>query len=160
MEKSKNCSYSLNFIKFIFKKCPMPTGRTIEFICRTLNFAEFLWFSGKEKYLDTINLSFSNFDEYIHKILTREYEIYMHIGGLPGIVNTYLQKNNLYLVFESLLNNIYKYADRFISNTKDLTRSRTIQFGSLAQHCLKTIANLVLFQLQIALYFLLTLLPT
>jgi len=122
---------------------PMPTGRTVEFVCRPLNFREFLKFSGKENYLDAID--FLNFDENIHKILLAEYETFMQIGGMPGIVNTYIQKNNLYLVYESLLNNIYKDADRFISNFKDLNRSRTIQYGSLAEHCLKTIANLVAF---------------
>jgi predicted AAA+ superfamily ATPase len=121
---------------------PMPTGRVVEFVCRPLNFAEFLRFSGKDGYLDLLPGDLSRnepLDQNLHALLMSEFEKYLTIGGLPGIVNAYNSNDDYMLLFESLLNNFYRDADRFIAKHTDITRSRVVQYGSLMEHCLKTI---------------------
>ena len=126
---------------------PIPTGRVVELICRPLNFKEFLRFREKENYLEALDLDFEkeeySVDEHIHSILLKEYEYFLQIGGLPGIVKAFIQKQDFQLILESLLNNIYRDADRFIAKNSDIKRSKVVQYGSLVEHALKIIGHLV-----------------
>ena len=129
------------------KNVPMPVGRVVEFVCRPLSFQEFLRFRKKESYLKSVSLDGDKaptFDLNMHKILMSEYEIFMQYGGLPGIVNAFNNGENINLLFESFLNNLYRDADRFISATNSLRR-RSVQYGSLVGHVMKTIGELVAF---------------
>ncbi|MCK5808340.1 ATP-binding protein [bacterium] len=126
---------------------PMPVGRVVELVCRPLSFREFLRFRKKEGYLGLVTFESDGsgkFDENIHNILMEEYGIFMQYGGLPGIVNAFNDGENIPLIFESLLNNLYRDADRFISSTNSLRR-RSVQYGSLVGHVMKTIGERVAF---------------
>ena len=127
---------------------PMPTGRVVEMVCRPLSFSEFLRFCGKESYLDLLDrdaVAGGTIDNELHVLLMGEYERYLRVGGLPGMVNAMVAGEDLSVLFETLLNNVYRDADRFIAIDSDITRSRVVQYGSLVEHCLKTIAQHVSF---------------
>ncbi len=119
---------------------PMPTGRVLEIVMRPMNFNEFLRFSNKESYLDLIFDSNGVFDENIHNILMSQYEQFIFAGGLPGMVRAFIENEPLLIHYESLLNNFYRDADRYIHNDKE-TRSHAIQYGTLMEHCFKTIGH-------------------
>ena len=121
---------------------PMPVGRVIEFICRPLNFREFLRFKDKESYLELFDKNINtntNIDDKLHNLLMQEYELFIQIGGLPGIVNAFNNNNDIELLFESLLNNFYRDADRFINKEDNNFKRRVAQYGSLMEHCMKSI---------------------
>jgi hypothetical protein len=118
----------------------LPVGRTVEFICRPLNFQEFLRFRAKENYFDLIT-RYKSISPDIHQLLMDEYRIYLHIGGLPGIVNADTKNLDLVILFESLLNHIYRDADRFISPQENSRRSRIPQYGRILETVLKSIAH-------------------
>ena len=119
---------------------PLPVGRTLEFICRPLNFQEFLRFRSKENYFDLIS-DYNSVSPDIHQLLMDEYRIYLHIGGLPGIVTADSNNQDLVILFESLLNNIYRDADRFISPDENSRGSRIPQYGRILETVLKSIAH-------------------
>ena len=125
---------------------PIPTGRVIELICRPLNFREYLRFRKKENYLELLCFDFDKeniIDQNIHLLLLKEYEIFLQIGGLPGIVNAYNTKQDFTLLMETFLNNVYKDADRFMAKSVNMERTRAIQYGSLVEHILKMTGSLV-----------------
>lgn len=117
---------------------PMPVGRTVEIIVRPLNFREFLRFSKKENYLEYIN-DIENIPETIHTLILDEFRVFMQIGGLPGIVNAYRMKQDLIMYFESILNNLYRDADRFIHPEKDKI-GRHAQYGRIVETVMREVA--------------------
>lgn len=123
---------------------PMPVGRVLEIVMRPMNFREFLRFSNKENYFDLLFDSSGVLDENIHEILMSQYEQFIFAGGLPGIVSAYIEKEPLLIHFESLLNNFYRDADRYIHNDRE-NRTHAVQYGTLMEHCLKTIGHNVAF---------------
>jgi uncharacterized protein len=124
---------------------PMPTGRTVEFVLRPLSFFEFLGFRGKGNYLELLpeepGQDSEKFDVSIHEMLFREYELFCQTGGLPGIVNAFVARHDVQLLFESLLGNIYRDADRLIGRDVVQRGGRAAQYGSLVEHCLKSIGH-------------------
>lgn len=130
---------------------PMPAGRVVELVCRPLNFIEFLRFKGKDNYLELLPSRLDetfHIDVNLHNLLMAEYETFLQIGGLPGIVNAFVNNEDCLLLFDSLLNNYYRDADRYIYQETDITRSRVVQYGSLMEHCMKTIAQHIAFPTQ------------
>jgi uncharacterized protein len=122
------------------KGAPMPVGRTVDFVLRPLNFREFLRFRAKEHLLDLLNDPQPVPDE-IHHLLMDEYRIYLQIGGLPGIVSACSENRDLMLLFESLLNNMYRDADRFIDPLSNSPRGRIPQYGRILETVMKSIAH-------------------
>lgn len=119
---------------------PMPVGRTVEFICRPLNFREFLRFTGKGNLFDYVSKGLTISPE-IHQLLMDEYRSFLQIGGLPGVVTAYHQKREVHLLFESLLNNIYRDADRFIDPSNGAHTGRIPQYGRILENVMGTIAH-------------------
>lgn len=119
---------------------PLPVGRTVEFVCRPLNFSEFLRFRKKEHLLGLVDTKRS-FSREIHLLLLDEYRIFLQIGGLPGIVSATMERRDLPLLFESLLNNIYRDADRFIDPLSTGRRSRIPQYGRILESVMKAVAH-------------------
>lgn len=146
MWKDQRVIFSGSILSRLFRdNIPMPTGRVVEFVLRPLNFVEFLRFRNKENYLDLIPSDISEpIQKEIHDLFMSEYELFLSIGGLPGIVQAYQNKSDHLILFESLVNNFYRDADRFL-NDNGSERSSTVQYGSLLEHCLKTIGRHVAF---------------
>ncbi len=125
----------------LYKKVQaMPVGRTVEFICRPLNLREFLRFDGKEHLYDLVKNG-SSLSPDIHLLLMDEYRKYLQIGGLPGIVAAYAENRDLPILFESLLNNIYRDADRFIDPSTGARQSRIPQYGRILETAMNSIAH-------------------
>jgi predicted AAA+ superfamily ATPase len=123
---------------------PMPTGRTVELVCRPLNFREFLRFEDK---VDLLTLlpdeipKLTDFERPVHDLLMAEYERFLQIGGLPGIVQAALRQDDVRLLFDSYIANLYRDADRFIAQIDVERRGRTPAYGSVLEHALKSIAQ-------------------
>lgn len=143
--KEQQVIFSGSILSNLFEEnVPMPTGRVVELTMRPMNFNEFLRFQKKENYFELLHDSKGNFDEKIHDILMGLFNQFLFTGGLPGIVNAYNKKESIQIHLESLLNNIYRDADRHIDNNDD-KRAHTVQFGTLMEHCMKTIGHQVAF---------------
>ena len=143
--KNQRVIFSGSILSRLFRdNIPMPTGRVIEFILRPLNFVEFLRFRNKESYLELISQISEPVQKEIHELLMSEFELFLSVGGLPGVVRAFENKGDYLVLFESLVNNFYRDADRFL-NEEGVERSRTVQYGSLLEHCLKTIGRHVAF---------------
>jgi uncharacterized protein len=119
---------------------PMPVGRTAEFICRPLNFSEFLRFGGKE-HLYALAKDSASLAPDIHSLLMDEYRVYLQIGGLPGIVVAYNENRDLPILFESLMNNLYRDADRFVDPSTGSRESKMPQYGRILETAMKSIAH-------------------
>lgn len=69
-----------------------------------LDFEEFLWAIGvKEEIIDVARNSFNNLlplDQYVLKQIEEYFKMYLLVGGMPKIVNTYIQTNSLINVLE------------------------------------------------------------
>ncbi|MBD3321200.1 MAG: AAA family ATPase [Chitinivibrionales bacterium] len=126
---------------------PQPVGRTIEFICRPLNFREFLRFRDKEDYLGMVT-GHDRYSEEIHNLLMDEYRIFLQIGGLPGVVTADKDGQSLILMYESLLNNLYRDADRFIGSIQESKHYRVPQYGRIMEIALSSIAHHLAFPTQ------------
>jgi predicted AAA+ superfamily ATPase len=124
---------------------PMPTGRIVEFVLRPLNFREFLRFRKKEAYLELLPEPGQPLAVELHPLLLDEYYLYLTIGGMPGLVNSHRSGGNLLLLFESLINNYYRDADRYLADGELVIRTRTVQYGALLEHCLRAVGRLVSF---------------
>lgn len=123
---------------------PMPVGRTIELICRPLNFSEFLRFRGKEQYLSAIPKDVfggATLKAELHELFLSEYELYMSLGGLPGIVAADVEGREVRILLESLLGNLYRDADRFVGDSGAGDRRRTPQYGRFMEHVMRSIAT-------------------
>ncbi len=144
--KNQTVIFSGSVLSSLFRgNIPMPTGRVVEFVLRPLNFIEFLRFRKKESYLELIPEDIAApFQKEIHDLFMGEYELFLSIGGLPGIVRAFENKSEHLILFESLVNNFYRDADRFLHDEEN-ERGKTVQYGSLLEHCLKTIGRHVAF---------------
>jgi predicted AAA+ superfamily ATPase len=116
---------------------PMPVGRTVEFVCRPLNFDEFLRFRKKEQFTNLLTDN-SHIPDQIHALFMDEYRYYLQIGGLPGIVPLFEDRQNVLLLFESLLSNTYRDADRYIGIDRP---GRAAQYGKILETAMKSIAQ-------------------
>lgn len=69
-----------------------------------LDFEEFLWAIGvKDEIIDVARNSFNNLlplDEYILNQFEEYFKMYLLVGGMPKIVETYTQNNSLIKVLE------------------------------------------------------------
>lgn len=143
--KGQRVIFSGSLLSHLFtENVPMPTGRVVEFTLRPLNFREFLRFRDKEGHLSLLPPSGAGISPELHALLLEEYQTYLMIGGMPGIVNTQRAGGNYQILFESLVNNYYRDADRYLAN-EQTPRAVAVQYGSLLEHCLKSIGRQVAF---------------
>ncbi len=72
-----------------------PVGFEYSVNMYPLDFEEFLWAKGiAEKVVDTIKTTFHNrmpIDDFMHEQLSKYYREYLIVGGMPEVVNTYIQ---------------------------------------------------------------------
>ncbi|MBF0104102.1 MAG: AAA family ATPase [Deltaproteobacteria bacterium] len=85
------------------------TGRKRYFDLYPLTFLEFLRAHSKEveiRYLNQISLKDKKFSEMLHNELNRLFGIYMRLGGMPRIVDNYLDKKDGEQPLPQLISNI------------------------------------------------------
>ncbi|HUW91908.1 MAG TPA: AAA family ATPase [Bacteroidales bacterium] len=105
-----------SLLEFAMKKVKsFPVGRVEYIYLHPLNFQEFLEASGHHAAIEQLNKT--PLDTYAHKPLLNLFNQYAIIGGMPEIVNTYIEKKSiteLPAVYESIWstykNDIEKYA--------------------------------------------------
>ena len=107
---------------FLHDQVSFPVGKVDFLELQPLDFEEFLWGIGIKK--ETINYAkdcFENIkpmDEYIMKQLAEQFKMYMLVGGMPNVVNEYVQTSSLSKVLilqraivENYLLDVVKFAE-------------------------------------------------
>ncbi len=123
---------------------PVPPGS--EEICRQLTvypleFDEFLLATGNEWYIEAIVNHFhsnTNIPEIVHKELLSLHQLYLQIGGMPAMINEYLNINSTVNVAEQqsfLIGSYRDYIKRDNSDSDALKMNQVID--SLAHQLLK-----------------------
>ncbi len=99
----------------------MPVGRVHYLFLRPLNFKEFLLATSNQQaleYIEQISLS-KGIDEDIHKILLEEFKLYMFLGGMPAVINKYIETNSLLDCSQEQNDIINTYRDDFSKYAKE-----------------------------------------
>lgn len=90
------CSGSLLGITYKKMKISFPVGYVDSETMFQLDFEEFLWAVGDERFIPEIEKCYKNntpMNEAIHKILLDDYFKYLFLGGMPEVIQDYLDNN-------------------------------------------------------------------
>ncbi len=106
-----------------------------------LEFDEFLKATGNDWYIDLIVMHFQankSIPEIVHTELLALHELYLQIGGMPGIINEYLNMSSVVNVSEQHSSFISSYHDGIIRDYKDNDALKMNQvFDSLVYQLMK-----------------------
>lgn len=96
-----------------------------------MQFDEFLLAIGKDWYIETIITHFESnkkIPDIVHKELIALYNLYIQVGGMPGIINEYLNFNNLSNIAEqhSLLMGTYHHYQGLLNSESDALKMRQV----------------------------------
>lgn len=84
-----------SLMQFALDKISIPVGRVSYLFLTPLSFFEYLYNSNQENLINEIKRSFKNgLNESIHKLAFDELKKYMLIGGMPAIINSFLENQN------------------------------------------------------------------
>lgn len=98
------------------------TGNMKTLLVYPLEFDEFLLATGNEWYIESIITHFNNdtkIPEIVHKELLTLHQLYLQIGGMPGIINEYLNLSSVVNVSEQHSFLIGSYHDNIIRDNSD-----------------------------------------
>lgn len=106
----------------------VPVGyETVVEMC-PLDFEEFLWANGiDEKVVDTVKSCFekeSVVPDGIHKVMMELLYRYVIVGGLPEVVNTFLETKNIELTYKVQRNILSEYEEDMVKYADDADKSR------------------------------------
>ena len=106
----------------------VPVGyETVVEMC-PLDFEEFLWANGiDEKVIDTVKSCFekeSVVPDGIHKVMMELLYRYVIVGGLPEVVNTFLETKNIELTYKVQRNILSEYEEDMGKYADDADKSR------------------------------------
>ena len=117
-DEIQNCNRALTSLKYFAEQAPeydiiaagsllgvsinrekysFPVGKVIMKTVYPLDFEEFLWAKNKQILIDKIKESFDNnipLNEGLHKEGLELYKEYLIVGGMPMVVDTYLNQHN------------------------------------------------------------------
>lgn len=103
-----------------------PVGKVQMINMYPLSFKEFLIAVGKESLIEEIKKHFDSnerMDKSIHELCLRLYRTYLTVGGMPEVVNTYLEDEKIISaidiqseILQSYERDMTKYADNNLSN--------------------------------------------
>lgn len=103
-----------------------PVGKVQMFNMYPLSFKEFLIAIGKEYLIEEIQKHFNNnerMDKSIHELCLKLYRTYLVVGGMPEVVQTYLEEGKVISaidiqaeILESYERDMTKYAENSLSN--------------------------------------------
>lgn len=95
----------------------VPVGYEHMLYMYPLDFEEFLWAKGiSEEVIDSIKECFINrkqIKDVMHKAFLRYFKEYICVGGLPDVVNTFLETSDMNKVYEMQKDLIDEYKDDF-----------------------------------------------
>jgi predicted AAA+ superfamily ATPase len=106
----------------------VPVGyETVVEMC-PLDFEEFLWANGiDEKVIDTVKSCFekeSVVPDGIHKVMMELLYRYVIVGGLPEVVNTFLETKNIELTYKVQRSILSEYEEDMVKYADDADKSR------------------------------------
>ena len=93
-----------------------------------LDFEEFLWANGiSDKVIDSVKLCFENetvVPDGVHKAMMGLLYRYVIVGGLPEVVNKFLETKNIELIYRTQRNLIAGYEEDMVKYADDADKSR------------------------------------
>ena len=107
-----------------------------------LDFEEFLWANGiNEKVIATVKSCFENetvVPDGIHKVMMELLYRYVIVGGLPDVVNTFLETKNIEQTYHVQRSLIAEYEDDMVKYAADEDKPRICEcFGSIPKQLAK-----------------------
>ncbi|MCX6250130.1 MAG: AAA family ATPase [Bacteroidetes bacterium] len=100
------------------KKISFPVGRVEYLAIRPCNFPEFLLATGEKKSLEMMGKN--PVPEYVHQKLSSLFNRFTLIGGMPGIISSYLANPDLitlHSVYESILVSYFDDIEKYARNS-------------------------------------------
>ena len=106
----------------------VPVGYETIIEMHPLDFEEFLWANGiSGKVIDTVKSCFkkeSVIPEGVHKVMMELLYRYVIVGGLPEVVNTFLETKNIELTYQMQRNLIAGYEEDMVKYASDADKAR------------------------------------
>lgn len=106
----------------------VPVGYETVIEMYPLDFEEFLWANGiSGKVIDTVKSCFkkeSVIPEGVHKVMMELLYRYVIVGGLPEVVNTFLETKNIELTYQMQRNLIAGYEEDMVKYASDADKAR------------------------------------
>lgn len=106
----------------------VPVGYETVVEMYPLDFEEFLWANGiNDKVLETVKACFEQetvVPDGIHKVMMELLYRYVIVGGLPEVVNTFLQTKNVELTYKVQRNLIKEYEEDMVKYADEADKSR------------------------------------
>ena len=106
----------------------IPVGYETVVEMHPLDFEEFLWANGiNDKVIDSVRACFEKetiVPEGIHNVMMELLYRYVIVGGLPGVVNTFLETKNIELTYKAQRNLIAEYEEDMIKYANDADKPR------------------------------------
>ena len=114
----------------------IPVGYETVVEMYPLDFEEFLWANGiSEKVIDSVKLCFEQelaVPEAIHKVMMELLYRYVVVGGLPEVVNKFLETKNIELTYQVQRNLIAEYKEDMIKYADNADKVRNPNVLSLS----------------------------
>lgn len=106
-----------------------PVGKVVIKYMYPLDFEEFLWATGNEKYIKEIKYSFNNnvvLPDIYHNYLIDQFYKFLYLGGMPNVVNNFItNEQNMALIDTDIIKNIVEaYFDDMSKYANNLKASR------------------------------------
>ena len=106
----------------------IPVGYETVVEMYPLDFEEFLWANGiNEKVIDSVKACFENetvVSDGIHKVMMDLLYRYVIVGGLPEVVNTFLETKNIELTYKVQRNLIAEYEEDMVKYADNADKPR------------------------------------
>lgn len=106
----------------------IPVGYEAVVEMHPLDFEEFLWANGiNETVIDTVKTCFekeTKVSEGIHKVMMELLYRYVIVGGLPEVVNTFLETKNIELTYNAQRNLIAGYEEDMVKYADEADKPR------------------------------------
>lgn len=106
----------------------IPVGYETVVEMYPLDFEEFLWANGvNDKVIDSVKSCFDNeaiVPEGIHKVMMELLYRYVIVGGLPEVVNRFLETKNIELTYQLQCNLIDEYKEDMVKYAYDSDKAR------------------------------------
>ena len=120
--------YGKNRTKNVDGQDSIPVGYETMNEMYPLDFEEFLWANGiNDKVIDTVKSCFENetaVPNGIHNVMMELLYRYVIVGGLPEVVNTFLETKNIELIYKVQRNLIVEYEEDMVKYADDADKAR------------------------------------
>ena len=120
--------YGKNRTKNVDGQDSIPVGYETMIELYPLDFEEFLWANGiNDKVIDTVKSCFENekaVPNGIHNVMMELLYRYVIVGGLPEVVNTFLETKNIELIYKVQRNLIVEYEEDMVKYADDADKAR------------------------------------